>query len=684
MPKVGAISHCKEPKLDGLRSLDTEVTGVDLHHGATPYLVSVCHNDENSWWEWDVDPTNRKVQLDGSVQDIQELVDSGCHFVLQNPKFDVAALACIGIKCWPWHRTWDTLMAGHLLASNRPHDLTGMCLDYLGLDLDPLESDVEQSTKEARTWAKSNRPDWQIAKKGLSEMPSAKEKVWKYDMWLPRAIALEENYEAGHPWHTYCSDYCNGDSSSTLALFLVMIKMLKDRGLWAIYLERLKLLPVVYQMEATGITLNRNRQILLSKDYRKESKVLEAKCENIAKVLDYQLILPKAGVNNSLRNFVPVLLSEEQLLELPLTGTGMPSLNKEALEHLIATLPRNSVQLAFVKALRNKRRRDTAVQYMEGYERFWLPIADLSSEWARLHPSLNPTGTHTLRFSSSNPNEQNISKQEGFNLRYLFGPVPGREWWSLDGQNLELRLPAYEAGETEMIDLFEQPDKPPYFGSYHLLVFDTLHPDKFAKHGKACKDKYASTWYQWTKNGNFSVQYGAIPESGTADRAYHVPGAQLKVQQRFTKIDALNQKQIAIANRQGYVETMPDKTVDPTRGYPILCTRTDYGRILETVPLNYHIQGTAMWWMSKAMVRCQEYLNELTSRFKQPYLMVMQVHDELVFDLPYKANAGNLPYIRQIAKLMEQGGKDIGVPTPVAIKYHPNNWAEDAPYKVAA
>ena len=150
-----------------------------------------------------------------------------------------------------------------------------------------------------------------------------------------------------------------------------------------------------------------------------------------------------------------------------------------------------------------------------------------------MHPSLNCCGTDTLRWSSSQPNEQNISKLEGFNLRYAFGPAPGREWWSLDAQNIELRITAYEADEEELVEVFLHPERPPYFGSYHLVVFDVLHPDLFAKHGESCKNIFASTWYQWTKNGNFALIYGAQKE--TADRTYRVSGAYEKIRRRFRK-----------------------------------------------------------------------------------------------------------------------------------------------------
>lgn len=342
--------------------------------------------------------------------------------------------------------------------------------------------------------------------------------------------------------------------------------------------------------------------------------------------------------------------------------------------------------------------------------------------WYVLHPSLNPTGSDTLRWSCSGFNEQNIGKQipdcqqcygregakehcetcEGrgymLNLRYPFGPAPGREWWSCDAQNIELRIPAYEAQEEEMVNIFEHPNDPPYFGSYHLLVFDVLHPELFAKHGKKVKELFESTWYQWVKNGNFAVGYGSVESSGTADRAYHVPGAFRRIKGRFAKIHGsggLNDQQIDYAERCGYVETLPDKNVDPDRGYPLLCARTNYGRILPTVPLNYHVQGSAMWWMGKAMVRCYNFLRQLNNnrQFMQAELkrwkhdlevlgfhLIAQVHDELIFDFPKgqgdKPWEYNLPKVKHIVSEMARGGDDFGLPTPVSYKYHESTWSE--------
>jgi hypothetical protein len=469
-------------------------------------------------------------------------------------------------------------------------------------------------------------------------------------------------------------------------------------------------------MENNGVTLSRSRLEELRQKYTEGVEHSSKVCVNLAASLGFpDLVLPKSGVNQSIRTFV------FDHLKLPVAAvnkkSGNPSLGKAARAVYVDTLPERSKQQLFFQRYDNRSSQATALSYMEGYKRFWVPALPCSwcegnhpggpencldehyfndamkkaqhDVWYRLHPNLNITGTHTLRWSSKNPNEQNISKKENFNLRQLFGPTPGREWWSLDANNIELRIPAYESGEPAMIEIFEKPEDPPYWGSYHLLIFSILHPDKYDHDDPEgllkAKKKYAATWYQYVKNGNFADQYGAIMRedgNGTADRAYHLPGAQAIIAKKLTHKAKLNQHWIDFANRRGYVETMPDKTVDPKKGYPLWVERNDWG-VRPTVPLNYHVQGTAMWWMQKAMCRVSEYIEKHNSTRPrdQHIYMIMQVHDELVFDLPFAPDLGNEPIIRDIQRLMSMGGDDLGLPTIVAIEYHPENWSKSIPLK---
>ena len=686
-------------KPDSIISCDTETTGIDHHHGARAFLVTSCNLQGSvSYWEARVDPYTRTPVWDQKdLIEIRQQLDQAEKVVFHNPRFDVKALGLID-KYWkefPWEKIEDTLLMSHLLASNQPHDLTTLAIVELGVNIESFELEMETHVKEALKLVKAEFPKWRIAKAGDPSMPSAKEKVWKFDMWVPRAVAMEKGYKDDHPWWTCTADYANIDSSVTLPLFQKMLIKVQKRNLEAIYRFRLKLLPVIAKMENRGVHVSKARFESLKERLSNESIEHHINCLNLA---DNEIeSLPKNGSSNDLKY---VIFEKFKLSSPKKTGSGAPSMDKGVLEHWMAELPEDSKPYKFVDNLRKYRKRQTSLGYMESYERFW--VATKSKLIKVLFPSVNPTGTDTLRFSYQNPNAQQISKQEDVNLRYCFGPATGREWWSLDAKNIELRLPAYESGEEELISLFERPDEAPYYGSTHLLNFHTVYPDLWEnelrtltkelgsreeaikKVGPGCKKRYASTWYQWCKNGGFAIQYGAInitdPDDwGTADRAFHKKGAHTLLESRFSRLQRLNRKQIEFANKHGYVETMPDKTVDPLRGYPLLCSRSKYGKVLETVPLSYHVQGTAMWWMCKSMVRVQEYLDYLNSVSSLGYFIVMQVHDELVFDFPAGKGSepwkSNYPKIRKIQKLMEQSGDDIGVPTPVGCEYHSESWA---------
>lgn len=649
-----------------LISLDTETTGIDISFGAKPFLITTCDEEgNNTYWEWDVDPLTREPKIPTrDIREIKKVIREAAGIVFQHAKFDVKVLDTIGIKDWPWHKTHDTLIAGHLLASSQPHDLTTMTLIYTGVNIAKFEDDIEKYTKAALKEVKNQFPEWMIAKKGLACMPSAKEKVWKNDMWVMRCLAKKLKLEKDHPYWTVVSTYANGDSASTLKTFIEQKKQLETRNLWNIYSARMRVVPIATSMEMLGVTYNEASSNELEVAYKEVIDECAKTC--VALSGGHLEEMPK-GITNNLRH---VIFEHFNLKTTRKTASGKQSLKVEVIDDWLVTLPRRSKAYTFIKSMADYRKRVKAVTDLQSYIRFSKPHP-VYEDYRIIHPSLNPTGTNTLRWSSNNPNEQNISKQKGFNARYAFGPVPGRGWASFDYNNLELRIPAYECREPAMLELFEHPEKPPYFGSYHLLVFDILHPEKFAKYGADCKDVYKSTWYGWTKNGNFAELYGAVESSGTADRAFHVDGAQRKVAERLTEKTKLNKKWIKFANENGYVETMPDISVDPERGYPIECTRSKWGNIKPTVPLNYHVQGTACWIIMRAMIEVQAYLdqNELDDWF-----ITMQIHDELVIDFPLDCDYKS--HLLNIKTVMESIGDDVCVPLTCGCELNFDNWSE--------
>lgn len=247
----------------------------------------------------------------------------------------------------------------------------------------------------------------------------------------------------------------------------------------------------------------------------------------------------------------------------------------------------------------------------------------------------------------------------------------------MDYVNIELMIPAYTSGEQAMIDLFEKPNEPPYFGSYHLLNASLIYPDLFwplAEKEGAFKKLYKDTWYQWCKNFGFAVQYRC--GEATGDRAAHKQGAWLAVKKGLPALEALNSKLVEQANRLGYVETLPDRTVNPDKGYPILCSRSKWGDVSPTIPLSYMVQSSAMQATRKAMVRCYNQL-DMWQQEERAFdgRITLQVHDEIVFDLP-RGGKRNLPKTRKLRRLMEESGNDIGIPLRVSVSYHPKNWGQ--------
>ena len=766
-------------------SVDSETTGVDLWHGARPFLVTICDERlHNTWWEWDVDPLTREVEIDeDDAREIRQLLARQHDgLVLQNSKFDATALLVAGVLDWEplWDLTDDTLIAAHLLGSNLQKDLTALCLQFCGEDVSGFEDRMKLAVNEARRMCRTKAfveryGTWMLAGEGVSGMPSAKsgsktdkkgiqsESPWKFDCWLPRAVMVNcRGHESdqpdpdcqhdwpsrpgpgrwncqkcgGHRWWIITSEYANSDSAATISVWKRQEPELRQRDLWDIYREKLRSIRALWDMERRGTTVLHGELKALRDEYARESDLSRATCVEIAASFNapelvgtdehgeevwedrpYQLELPKAGNNKSLTRFA------FDVLRLPVvkrTEMGLPSLDKDAVEEYRRTLDAESPGRAFIVNLSSLRKRAKSAEYMNAYEVFGVPVP---GELLVLHPSVNATGTDTTRLSMSNPNLQQVSKQESqcqecegegceacdgtgedlHSVRVMFGPGPGREWYSADARNIELRLPAFESGEPSLIELFERPDDPPFYGSQHLLNFSIVYQDIWRaeltkvgieKVGPHCKKKYASTYYQWNKNGGLAMQYQCGEQ--TADRAFHRPGGYAKIKSSLIKLAALNEHWVRFANKHGFVETMPDRTVNPRRGYPLLCSRGDWGRVKPTIPLNYHVQGTAGWWMVKALNRCHAKLREW-HRDDPTWdgFIALTVHDELVFDFPKRGDpvaeskmrdgkgplwrtkdSSNLWRVRVLQGLMEEGGRDVGIPIPVSVEYHEKCWAK--------
>lgn len=603
-------------------SLSLQTTGKDLHHGCNPFAVSICEEDDSqSYWIWDVDPLTRNVAtpnrhdlIADDLDEIENFVDDEV-IVFHDSKFAVMALD--NVLCnvhWGWADIHDTMLSAHLLDSSANLDLKSQVKEWLDFDLDESILDDVAKYRTRAEQPEYKMSDWRLAGHGLPEMPSGGD-CRVSDLWLISVIDSDDDS---------LDDYLNLKSALILHLHRAHMVEIKKRGLEEIYEERRKILPLVYHMEGAGLTLSKDRLFELMDEYEEEADDSLEMAGIIGKKLGY------SGVLDACANVRP---------------DGV----------------KNSKASALIKYSSDYRKYSYGLSIMKGYERFMLPF---NSDTHVMYPRLHPVGSSTLRWTSSDPNEHGVSKA----TRGVFGPDTGRCWASLDYSNLDLRIAAYDAGETEMIELFENRGKGPYFGSYHLLIFDILHPDEFKEHGIKCKEVYADTLYKWTKAGNFAIQYGAMEGSGTADDAYHVEGAHALIQGRFEKIVQLNQRQVDIANERGYVETIPDRELNMACGYPVRLVRGPNRKVKPTQPLSYRVSSAAMWVFCRAMVEVHEYLDGLDG-----WNMIAMVHDEIILDFP--ADASRKP-LGKICRIMEDKGSCIGVPLVVGVKLHENNWGE--------
>lgn len=723
-------------------SLDTETTGVDIAHGALPFLVTTCDDDGViRFWQWPVDPTTRRPDIDPQdLADIAELIDAADLIYLQNAKFDHRALAAVGVDL-PWSKVRDTLVMGHLLASNHPHDLTSMCIEYLGVDIEPHELRVKKVVQECRAIVKKRFPDWLIADEGVPGMPSVKassdreeDKPWKNDMWLPEALANElvtsgamHEAEIDPDWLEACHRYANADSEHTLPLGLEMERMIRERGYWKIYEHRLHMPRVFGEMETYGVSVLGDVVNESVVEYGLHVAEAEAAMVEIAESeYGHKLVLAKgAALNDNMRDFFygaasltcprcdytkrlkhwngeqpnnedcPKCLKGTKrrpgmrhrmlfrhtdnlgLRVIESVKTGNATLDKSAMAEYLQTLD-DGPALDFVELLADKRMYDTALTYIHAYRRYWVPVKGRDGFY-RIHPSLNPCGTDHLRAASNSPNMQNVSGEtKELSNRACFGPLPDREWWTMDFKSIESRIPPYECGEPKMIEVFEKPGEAPYWGNMYLLTASVLYPEEYwplAEIEGAFRKEHPKL-YKKAKFFVLAKQYGCGRPKG--DLLSGIRDSFDRVDSEFPLMAALQQHYLSMAERMGYVETIPDRTVDPDRGYPILAARGESGRVLSTTPFNYHVSGTACWCKNTALVRCADQCAEWRAEGFDAHA-ALEVHDELIFDFPRGATMDdNLPRALTLKGLMEQSGANLipAIPTPVSVKYHTESWAK--------
>lgn len=644
-------------------SLDTECTGPDFWHGCMPFCVSTCTpSGQDRCWHWKVNPKTRKVVIPPKeVNELQKYIDRADSVVFHNAKFDIRALSTIGIKPSTfWNKEiHDTHIASHILWSGESHALKDLCvlhLDFPATD----EQHLQKAAKEAQGIAK--KLGWDVARLKHPCFPGLpKTSHWEcMDYWLPCQVAAHKGFPESHPWHTIMQEYAINDAQRTILLWELLSKLIEHEDLWDHYIKRRDLLKPVYGMENAGLYMRASAYEEEHTRYTELNTESLATCRELSGYEDMNL--------NSHQQVSRFLFQERGLESVKKTKSG-ESVDGDVVDHLLETLPKKSLDRKFVLHLQRYRKTDKCLSFLDTYLAYSLDHI--------IHPGLNICGTGTTRFSSQNPNGENVSRQEKYNLRRVFGPAPGRAWLSVDYANIELRMLAYAAGETELIKAFERGESVHMNFSWVVCPWAILKcskghtdswfqeqklmlsPDQRKKLEKAFKE---TDQYHWVKNGDFALTYGA--SRNTADTSYHIDGAYDKIRSYFTNLDGFMSERVREAYRTHTVYTLG--------GYKL---QIPYGREYTTA-VDYYCQGSAGWVMCLGMLNCYDFFKVWNTRNPGYNAhMLMQIHDELIFDIPAD-HPENLNVINKICRCMERPGTELGVPTPTEAKLIIKSWAE--------
>ncbi len=429
--------------------------------------------------------------------------------------------------------------------------------------------------------------------------------------------------------------YCCDDSEMVLRLAEAFNGELDDHHLRPLLdTIEMPLIRVLADMEWAGIRVDRELLAKLSRQFAIDLGRLEKEIHAAAGT-DFNIA--------STPQLRTVLFEKLQLPVLKKTKTGA-STDYEVLEQLAGMgheVPRLLIEYRELSKLKST--------YVDS-----LPL-NINPDTGRIHTSFNQTGAATGRLSSSDPNLQNIPIRtpRGEEIRRAFIASPGSVLLTADYSQIELRLLAHLSGDPLLVEAFERG------GDIHRQTAAVIFgvPD----------DQVTSEMRSRAKTINFGTIYGQGPFalarmlSITQDEAKRFIAEYF---QRFAGVRTWLDRTVAEARQRGYTETIFKRR----RYIPELKDKNFNMRAFgERTATNSPLQGSAADLIKVAMIRIAAGLAE----GKLGTRMLLQVHDELVFEVP----ADEREAASVLVKREMEGAARLRVPLVVSIGTGPN-WVE--------
>jgi DNA polymerase-1 len=358
----------------------------------------------------------------------------------------------------------------------------------------------------------------------------------------------------------------------------------------------LPLTAVLSAMEREGVRVDERVLAALGQEYEKELSRIQGRITELA-----------GGAFNvgSPKQLQQVLFEKLKLPVVKRTKTGY-STDESVLEQLAVhhELP--------AEILAHRRLSKLKSTYVDA-----LPPL-VNPRTGRIHPIFHQTGAATGRLSSSNPNVQNIPIRtaEGVRIREAFVPAEGRRLLSADYSQLELRILAHYSGDASLLAAFR--------------AGEDVHRRTAAEVAGIAPEAVSPEQRAAAKAINFGIIYGSSAFGIANQLGIAQAEAQRTIDAYFARYEGVRRfldETVARARKDGFVRTLLGRR----RYLPDLASRNRVLRnAAERVAVNSVIQGTGADLVKKAMVDLARRLADEGSGAR----LILQVHDELVFEAP--------------------------------------------------
>ena len=397
------------------------------------------------------------------------------------------------------------------------------------------------------------------------------------------------------------AEYACEDAEISYRLYdFLWSKVSKDKDIVKVYQDiEIPLIPILSKIETNGVFINSTELKKLSNELEKELNEIQSKCFKITKK-EFNLNSPKQ-LQEILYNDLKIPISKK-------TPTGKPSTDEDTLQFLAQTneIPKLILEFRSLNKLKT------------GYTDK-LPL-QVSSKTGRVHTSYQQAITSTGRLSSTEPNLQNIpiKTSKGKKIRKAFIAEEGKKIFAADYSQIELRIMAHLSKDKNLLKAFKDEV------DIHSFTASEIFSIEFEK--VSSEDRRAA------KAINFGLIYGM--SSFGLSKQLGIPISEAKDYmdvyfKRYPDIQSYMNTTKVFAKNNGYVETIFGRKLYLPEINSKNVQRRKYA---ERTAINAPMQGSAADIIKIAMIQIDQWLSKNKSQTK----MIMQVHDELVFEVSEK------------------------------------------------